>query len=291
MEDHRGVNVLDLRQHVDQAGDIVPVDGAKVFEPEALEYLAGPDRAFDTVPEVLPGLFDGVSHRAGQLLDHLFAELFELIVGAADADALEVLAESALRLADAHSVVVEDDEQLPLERARAVEALEGQSVDDRGIADDGDDVVAALEVSVAAGHADCRGDGRAGVPDGKKIVWGFLGRREPAHGPFLAEPVELARPAGQELVRIGLVSDVKEQAVGAGGVGAEVVNIMQGEGQLDDAEIGSQVPAVPADGVEDPGAHLGGQVGQLTGRQLPHVAGRVNGIEQVHSQRHCVQTS
>ena len=79
------------------------------------------------------------------------ATLLGFFVGLADADALEVLGERALRLADAHAVVVEDDEQLALERAGAVEAFERQAVDDRGVADDGDDVVVALE------HADRRG--------------------------------------------------------------------------------------------------------------------------------------
>ena len=88
--------------------------------------------------------------------------LLELVVGRADADALEVLAERALRLADAHAVVVEDDQQLPLERAGVVQPFEGQAVDDRRVADDGDDVVVAPER--ARRRAPCRRRCEIAVP-------------------------------------------------------------------------------------------------------------------------------
>ena len=118
--------------------------------PKRLEHLPRPHGVLDAVAEHVPGAFDGVADGAGQFIDDPLGKLLGFFVGRADADALEVLRERALRLADAHAVVVEDDEQLPLERAGAVEAFEGHAVDDRGIADDRNDVVVALEVLIAA---------------------------------------------------------------------------------------------------------------------------------------------
>ena len=88
-------------------------------------------------------------------------------------------------LADAHAVVVEDDEQLPLERAGVVEAFECQAVDDGGIADDGDDVAVLAQMLIAAGHADGGGDGGAGVADGEEVVGAFAGVGNPPTCPFL----------------------------------------------------------------------------------------------------------
>ena len=90
----------------------------------------------------------------GQLIHDPLGEFLGLFVGGADADALQVLGECALRLADAHAVVIEDDQHLPLEGAGAVEAFEGHAVDDGRVADDGDHVVVSLEVLI--GRGPCR---------------------------------------------------------------------------------------------------------------------------------------
>ena len=49
---------------------------------------------------------------------------------------------------------------------------------------------------------------------------------------------------------------------------------MQGDGQLDHAEVGSEVPAGLTDLVDQEGTDLGGQLGQLVGAQ-PTEVGRV----------------
>jgi hypothetical protein len=51
-------------------------------------------------------------------------------------------ADGALRLADRHAVVVEDHEELALERAGVVEAFHRDAVDDRGVADQRNDAAA-----------------------------------------------------------------------------------------------------------------------------------------------------
>ena len=97
---------------------------------------------------------------------------------------------------------------------------------------------------VGPGHADGGADGGAGVADGEEVVGRFGGGGEAADGAFLAEGGELSSPAGEQLVGVALVADVEEQAVGALGVGAEVVDVVEGEGELDDAEVAGEVAAV-----------------------------------------------
>ena len=50
----------------------------------------------------------------------MLGEFFGFVVGGGDAHPFEVLAEGALRLADAHAVVVENDKQLAFEGAGIV---------------------------------------------------------------------------------------------------------------------------------------------------------------------------
>jgi hypothetical protein len=61
----------------------------------------------------------------------------------------EVAADGADRGADGHVVVVEDDQQVGVERAAVVERLKGHAGAERAVADDGDDL-SALALSLAA---------------------------------------------------------------------------------------------------------------------------------------------
>ena len=261
VQQHRRLHVFQLREHVDHARQVMPVDRPHVLDAHGLEDLPGPKGVLHAVLKVPPQLFDSAADAARQLMDDSPADLLELLVSRADAHALEVLREGALRGADAHAVVVEDHEQLPAQRAGVVEAFQRDAVDDRRIADQGDDVVFLAQCLVSARHADGGGNGGSRVADGEKVVRRFFRAGEPAHRAFLAQSLKPARPPGQQLVGVGLMPHVKQQPVGAVGVGAEFEDVVQGDGQLDDAQVGGQVPAVATDRIDDAAAHLRRQGG------------------------------
>jgi hypothetical protein len=122
-----------------------------------------------TPSDTAPDLLDRVADVRGSRPTNFSPTLF-FAVGRADADALEILAERALRLADAHAVVVEESAKAAFERAGVVETFESQAVDDGGIADDGDDVAGLRIDLIAPRHADGGADGGAGMADGEKVV-------------------------------------------------------------------------------------------------------------------------
>ncbi len=63
-------------------------------------------------------------------------------------------------------------------------------------------------------------------------------------------------------------------------VGGRVENVMQGDGQLDRAEAGSEVPAARADGVDQELAQLGSELRQLGEREVPDCSRRLDALEQ-----------
>ena len=85
---------------------------------------------------------------------------------------------------------------------------------------------------------------------------------------LLAVGVEDAGAAGEQLVRIRLVAHVPQDAVGG-----EIEGPVQGDAQLDGAEVARQVPAVRAHRRLDPFAHLHRELGEL-GRGHPAQIGR-----------------
>ena len=66
------------------------------------------------------------------------------------------------------------------------------------------------------------------------IVLAFRALGEAGEAATGAQRADAVAAAGQDLVRIALVADVPDQAVGR-----RVVEVVQGDGQLDDAEAGT----------------------------------------------------
>ena len=82
-------------------------------------------------------------------------------------------------------------------------------------------------------------------------------------------------PAGEDLVRVGLVADVPHDAV----LG-RLEHRVQRDGQLDRAEVGRQVPAGLGYRVEHVGAKLFGQLVQLLALELAQRGRIVDRAEQ-----------
>ena len=90
-----------------------------------------------------------------------------------------------------------------------------------------------------------------------------------------AQRADAVAPAGQDLVRIGLVADVPDQAV----VG-RVEHVMERDGELDHAEPGAEMAAGDRDRVDGLLPQFVGQLPQLLAIEAPQVGRRVDLVEQ-----------
>ena len=72
----------------------------------------------------------------------------------------------------------------------------------------------------------------------ERIVFALVALRKTGESATLAQRANAVAPAGQDLVRIGLVPDIPDDAIIR-----RVEQIMQRHRQLDDAESGAQVTA------------------------------------------------
>ncbi len=124
------------------------------------------------------------------------------------------------------------------------------------------------------GHAQGGREGGAGVPGVVDVVGAFVAVREAQDAAALAQAAEEIAPSGDDLVGVGLVPDVPDDLVGGG-----VEDPVQGQGDLDDAQVGGQMPAVLGDHIQDHGPDLGGQARQLVGRKLAQILRPVDRIE------------
>ena len=86
------------------------------------------------------------------------------------------------------------------------------------------------------------------------VVLGLATTRETAHATQLAKGVEAIETAGQQLVGVGLVAGVPDDAVGGA-----VEDAVEGDGELHHAERAAEVAAGGGHGIDDLAAELRAQ--------------------------------
>ena len=79
----------------------------------------------------------------------------------------------------------------------------------------------------------------------ERVVFALGALGEAGQAAALAQRADAVAPAGEDLVRIGLMADVPDQPVARG-----VEDVMQRDGELDDAEAGAEMPAGDRDRVD-----------------------------------------
>ena len=143
-------------------------------------------------------------------------------------------------------------------RAGVVHRLVGHAGRHRAVADHRDDVV-GLAVEVARDrHAEAGRDRGRGMRGAERVVFALGALGEAGQAAALAQRADAVAPAGQDLVRIGLVADVPDQPVAR-----RVEDVVQRDGQLDDAEPGAEMAAGHRDGADRLAAQLVGELAQL----------------------------
>ena len=104
------------------------------------------------------------------------------------------------------------------------------------------------------------------------VALGALGEAgQPAAG---AQRADAVAAAGQDLVRVGLVADVPDQAVARG-----VEHVVQRRGQLDDAEAGAEMAAGDGDRVDGFLTQLVGHLPDLVDLEPAQVVRGADGVE------------
>ena len=92
----------------------------------------------------------------------------------------------------------------------------------------------------------------------ERVVFALGALGEAGQAAALAQRADAVAPAGEDLVRIGLVADVPDQPVAR-----RVEDVVQRDRQLDDAEAGAEMAAGDRDGVDRLVAQLVGKLAQL----------------------------
>ena len=163
------------------------------------------------------------------------------------------------------------------EVAGLVHRLERHAGGHRAVADDRHHVVLLAAQVARHGEAERRRDRGRGVAGGEDVVLRLAAQAEAGEPAVLAQRLHPVAPAGEDLVRVGLVADVPDQQVAR-----RVEQVVQGDRQLDRAQVRGEVAAGLRDAAHDLLAQLVGELGELLARRARRRScGSVDAIEEV----------
>ncbi len=109
----------------------------------------------------------------------------------------------------------------------------------------------------------------------ERVVLRLRAAREARDAAEHPQPIHRAPAAGEDLVRIALVPDVPHDPVGRG-----VEDVVQGDRELDRAQVRRQMAAGAGDGFEQERPQLVGKLAELAAIEAAEVGRVVDGLEE-----------
>ena len=251
--------------------DVVPVDRPDIEESQLVEQRAAGNQP--------AGIF---LHRHRTLFEEGRQELGELLhgvvhgaVGPSGDKAREIPRQSTDRRRDRHVVVVENNDQAGIHGAGVVHGLIGHAGGHGSVADHGNHMVGLASEVAGHGHAEPGRDRGGRVSRAERIVFAFRALGEAGKSAALSQRSDAVAPAGQNLMRIGLVTDVPDQAVLR-----RIEDVVEGNRQLDHPKPGAEVPAGDRNRIDRLLAQFVGELAQLPTLQAAQVRRRLDKVEQ-----------
>ena len=270
------VGLEGLAQGLAQGVHVVAVDHAHVGEVELLEEETGCPVGLDRRLDLRPQPFDPPAQPQRQLGQPVLDPLAGVVEARVEPHPVEVARERTDVGRDRHAVVVEDDHDRRLQASGGVQRLVSDAAGQRAVADHGGDLaVLADSLAHRLFEADRVTDRGRGVTGAHDVVLGLEDRAERGQAVVLADCRQRLAAAGEDLVRVGLVTDVPEDLVAG-----RVEQAVQGDGQLAGAEVGAEVTADLADRVDYVGAHLLRDLLQLLVVEVVQVGGGIDPLQQ-----------
>ncbi len=270
-QDRAGLHVADVLQNGEQMVEIMAVDRADIIEAELLEQRAA-------VHHEAAGIFLDAVGAVGddfrQPLVDLLGRFAQRAIGLAGIKPRQIRAHRADRRGDRHVIVVEDHDQPRIHRAGIVHGLIGHAGTHRAVADHGNHVVLAAGEVAGDSHAEAGGNRGRGMRGAERIVVALAALGETGQPAAGAQGADAVAAPGQDLVRIGLMADVPDQAIAR-----RVEHVVDRGGQFHHAEAGAEVAAGHRDRVNRFLTKLISDLLHLLDLELAQIVRSFDGVE------------
>lgn len=259
----QGQNGLDILQ-------IVPVERAPIADVEFFEKVGGLEKGLDVILDPAEKGFDPLPLR--QITAVLLDKGLEPAIAAVGTHPSETLGQTAHLAIDGPFVIIENDNQFRIGRFDIVQGLKGQTVQQRPIADEGDDFMAfSLDVA-CLGVTQSRREGGAAVPYVEVIERAFSMFRKAGDATPGPEGIEDVVTAREDFIGVGLMSDIEDDAILGG-----IEKAQETHDKFHGAKRGGQMAPPIENHVDDPLSEFPAECRGLFGREGPQIPVVANG--------------
>ena len=257
MHQNRSLQVIGIVKGLHQKIQPVAVDGADILESKGLKEHArgkeGDKRVLalsEEIQNVLPHPRKGPDEvlQFPAKIDESFARHLAADKGG----------EGPNIGGDAHGIVIEDNNEVPLCMTGLVQTFKGHAGCHGSISNDRDHSIPLPLEGLCGGDPKARGDGGAAVACIKGVVGAFRTLGKATNPPMGPKGLKLVPPAGDQFMGIRLMSHVPNDLISRG-----IKDIVKGQGQFHHPEAWGQVPTVLGHCLNDGLTNLPGQDLQL----------------------------
>ena len=269
VEQHRPADAPGVVNDPLQGLYVMAVHRAKVIKTHILEHIVRQS-------QVLHPLFDPVEHSIQNPIPPHRAPIkaLEAEIAGADAHLRQKQAHAAHVFADAHGVVVQEDQDVLAAAAAVGQTLIGHAACEGPVADDGHHAVVLPQQGPGPGHAQGHGDAGGGVAADGRVVRALIGPGEARQPAQLPQGVKAVPPPGEQFMGIALVPHVEHQAICRA-----VIDPVQRHGQLHRPQGRGQVAPVARDGLQHLLPQLLAELRQHIRRQRLYIRRRIDSVQ------------
>ena len=173
VQELRALELADVFERGDQRLQVVAVNGADVVEAEVFKQGGRHHHALGMRLQAL-----GQLKQRRRSFEHLLADVFSSSIKLTAHELRQVAVQRTHRRADAHVVVVQDDQQIAIANAGIVQRLESHAGAHGAVADDGHRVAVLALLLGGHGHAQSGGNGGGRMRRAKGVVLAFAAARK-----------------------------------------------------------------------------------------------------------------
>ena len=247
------------------------IDRTDIIEAELLEERAAGEEAARQLFGPAGAFEDEGRHFLGDLL----APLAQAPIGPAREKPRQIGRQRADRGRDGHVVIVEDHDEARVHGACIVHGLIGHARGHGAIADHRDDIVLASLQIARDGHAKARRNRGRGMGGAKGVVFALRALGEARETIGLAQGADAVAAPGEDLVGIGLMAHVPDQAIFG-----RVEGVMQRHRQFDDAKARAQMTTGDGHRADGLATQFVGDLRQFLLREFAQIRRQMDRVEQ-----------
>ena len=281
MDNDRSLDLLRILEQPDHLIDVGSIHRSEVLDAEILQQrAAGHQNCLEAVL-CPPDALDRPVSRNRKLPQGIFRDFLEISVPFARPQVRQIRAQTAHIPGYGHPVVIEDNDEVGLQVRCIVDRLVDHAARRGSIADDRNDRIILTCQIPRADNSESRGDRGGAVSGVKHVAAALRPLRKSGHTAQLPQRGEPLLASGQDLVRVGLMAHIPDQAVLL-----RVKSEMKGHRQLHHAKIRRQMSARYGQFFNQKLPDLLCQLRELIVRDLPDIARLIN-LLQYHRLTSC----